>query len=172
MLPNIVITGTPGCGKTSLASEVAKQFPSSVHVDLSRVIKEKKLYSEWDDEMNASILDEDKVADFIDELYEERIDTGGIILDFHSVGFLPDDFFDKVFVLRTDTAALWDRLLARGYPQVKIQENIDCEIFGSSLEEAVEAFGEDNVQEISSNTSEDVQTNVKLISQFFNEFSL
>ncbi len=169
MLPNIVITGTPGCGKTSLAADLAKNIPGTVHVDLSQVIKEKKLYSEWDDTMNASILDEDKVADYIDELYEERIDTGGIILDFHSVGFLPDEFFDQVFVLRCDTAVLWDRLLARGYPEVKIQENVDCEIFGSSLEEATEVFGE-AVQELSSNSIEEAKTNFKLISQFFSDF--
>ena len=165
MLPNIVITGTPGCGKTNLASEIAKAVPGTVHVDLSRVIKEKKLYTEWDDELNASILDEELVADYIDELYEERMDTGGIILDFHSVGFLPSDFFDRVFVLRCETAALWDRLLARGYPKHKIEENIDCEIFGSSLDEAMEIFS--HVQEISSNTPEDAAANLKLISDFF-----
>lgn len=109
LLPNIVVTGTPGCGKSSLAAAVAKAVPGTVHVDLSRIIKEKKLYSEWDDEMNASIFDEELVADYIDELYEQRMETGGIILDFHSVRFLPAEFFDRVFVLRCETAALFDR---------------------------------------------------------------
>ena len=167
MLPNIVLTGTPGCGKTSLGAAIEKAVPGTVHVDLSRIIKEKKLYTEWDDELNASILDEDLVADYIDELYEQRMAQGGLIIDFHSVGFLPAEFFDRVFVLRCDTAVLWDRLLVRGYPRKKIEENIDCEIFAASLEEVADIFDQDLIQEISSNTPDDAIANQKIIADFF-----
>lgn len=170
MLPNIVITGTPGCGKSSLAASLANAIPGTVHVNLSAVIKEKKMYSEWDDELNASIFDEDLVADYIDELYESRLEQGGIILDFHSVGFLPATFFDKVFVLRCETSTLWDRLLARGYSHTKIQENIDCEIFGSCLEEAHEIFQE--VEELQSNDQADALKNLEILCAFTKAFSL
>ena len=166
ILPNIVITGTPACGKSSLGAAIAKTVAGTMHVDLAKVIKDKKLYTEWDDELNASILDEELVADYIDQLLEERIEQGGLILDFHSVGLLPAEFFDRVFVLRCETSTLWDRLSARGYPKHKIDENIDCEIFGTCLDEAAELFDADAIQTLSSNHDDDAKTNLKVISEF------
>ena len=166
-LPNLCITGTPGCGKTSLASELCRHSPGLTYVDLGKEIKERSLFSEWDDEMNASILDEDKVIDFLQQLVAEH-KQGGLIVDFHSVGFFPSELFAGAVVLRTDTDKLWDRLSARGYTEAKVKENVEAEIFQTSLEEAVEAFGEDNVISKESNTPEDAQKNLEFLIKFLN----
>lgn len=49
-------------------------------------------------------------------------------------------WFDFVVVLSTDNTVLFQRLEARGYPQQKIQENVQCEIMHVSIEEAREAY--------------------------------
>lgn len=36
------------------------------HVELSKLITDQKLYSEWDYENNCSIFDEDKVLDYLE----------------------------------------------------------------------------------------------------------
>lgn len=48
----------------------------------------------------------------LDEL-EGRLAPGGKIIDFHSCELFPERWFDAVFVLRTDTKYLFDRLKAR-----------------------------------------------------------
>lgn len=67
-------------------------------------------------------------------------DSGGYIVDYHGSDFFPQRWFDFVFVLRCDNTILYDRLSARGYKNRKMQENVQCEIFGLLLEEARDSF--------------------------------
>lgn len=52
----------------------------------------------------------------------------------------------------------------RGYPEKKLQENIDAEIFGVLLEEARESFDIDIVVELNSEDNDDVESNCARIS--------
>lgn len=54
----------------------------------------------------------------------------------------------------------------RGYHEEKLQENLDAEIFGVLLEEAQEAFDEEIVVELTSEKSEDVESNCNRITQW------
>ena len=47
----------------------------------------------------------------------------------------------------------------RNYADSKLQENLDAEIFGVLLEEAREAFDEEMVVELKSETSDDIDEN-------------
>lgn len=73
---------------------------------------------------------------------KERLNDnrGGCVVDYHGCDFFPERWFDIVVVLRCDNTILYDRLAARGYDGKKIRENIECEIFGSLLEEALESY--------------------------------
>lgn len=59
-LPNIMVTGTPGTGKTTLCEMVAQQSGFK-HVNVGEWVKEQNLHSGWDEEFQCFILDEDKV---------------------------------------------------------------------------------------------------------------
>jgi adenylate kinase len=54
-------------------------------------------------------------------------------------------------------------LYYRNYPESKLQENIDSEIMEVLLQEAHEAFDEEIVIELTSNTSDEMDTNVDRI---------
>lgn len=86
------------------------------HVELSKLILDQKLYSEWDHENNCSIFDEDKVIDYL----EQFIPKGGYIVDFHGSDFFPERYFDLIVIIRCDTKFLYDRLKSRNYPEAKI----------------------------------------------------
>ena len=58
--PNIIITGTPGVGKTSLAELVAQQTGLQ-HVRVNDVVKERGCHEGWDAELESWVVDEDKV---------------------------------------------------------------------------------------------------------------
>ena len=141
-LPNILITGTPGVGKTSICTLLENQLPEEYsiqgfkYVQLAELVRSKKLYKEWDDKFDVPIFDEDMVCDEL----EPMMQNGGIILEFHSCDFFPERWFSLVVLLRCNNTELFDRLSARGYSEDKINENIECEIFGELAEEVAESY--------------------------------
>jgi broad-specificity NMP kinase len=60
--PNVLVTGTPGTGKSTLCALVAAALGGRVeHVDVSAMVKDQGLHEGWDEERQCFILDEDKV---------------------------------------------------------------------------------------------------------------
>jgi adenylate kinase len=59
--PNILVTGTPGTGKTSTCEQVA-QATGLKHVNVGDLVKAQELHSGFDEEHQAYIIDEDKVS--------------------------------------------------------------------------------------------------------------
>ncbi|KAK3735370.1 hypothetical protein QZH41_008701 [Actinostola sp. cb2023] len=150
--PNILITGTPGTGKSVTATELAQRTGLN-YINVGEFAKENDLYEGWDNDLECHVLDEDKV---IDEM-EDVMTDGGNIVDYHGCELFPERWFDIVFVLRTDNTALYDRLQQRGYTDKKLTNNIECEIFQTILEEAKESYQRNIVHELSSNTPEDLE---------------
>ena len=58
--PNIIMTGTPGVGKTSHA-EVLAQSTGLKHLSVNQIVKERNCQERWDVAMQTWIVDEDKV---------------------------------------------------------------------------------------------------------------
>jgi adenylate kinase len=118
----------------------------------------------------------------IDEL-EPMIAEGGVILDWHTCEVFPERWVDLVVVLRCNHSMLWERLEKRcvypssiysllgrsphlptsEYPLKKIQENNMSEIMGVVLDEAREAYAEEIVVELQSETVQDMESNVARI---------
>ncbi|KAI3658169.1 hypothetical protein MP638_000852 [Amoeboaphelidium occidentale] len=158
---NILITGTPGCGKTTLAQKLA-EATGLRHVHVGDLIKREKLYDEYDEEYDSYILNEDKLCDAV----APEILQGGAILDYHSCDFFGEDWFDLIIVLRTETKVLYDRLTSRQYSELKIKENVECEIMQVALDEAKEAYPDTAVVGLQSNTEEDMSENINRIRQW------
>lgn len=59
--PVIVITGTPGTGKSTHAEFLVQESPLPLqHINVSEFVKEKDLYENFDAEWDSYIVDEDK----------------------------------------------------------------------------------------------------------------
>lgn len=58
--PNILITGTPGTGKTTTASLVAAAVNFD-HLEVGKLVKERELHDGFDDTFQSFILNDDKV---------------------------------------------------------------------------------------------------------------
>lgn len=155
--PNILVTGTPGVGKTTFCEQLAEELGFE-HLNISNIIRDEVLYHEWDDELNCSVFDEDRVGDWL----EDKLKSGGFVVDFHSCDFM-GNWFSVVVVLRARTEVLFDRLKARNYSDRKIEENMQCEIFQVPLDEAVETFGEEAILELQSNSVDDITENIKAV---------
>ena len=156
--PNVLITGTPGTGKSSLAERVAAAAGMTQY-DVSATAKAEKMVEEYDEEMDTHVIDEDAVLDHM----EERLGTndGGFVVDYHSCDLFPERWFDLVVVLTCDNSTLYDRLEARGYKASKITKNVECEIFQAVVEEARESYAEEIVRVCPSNDIEEMEMNEK-----------
>lgn len=62
--PNIVITGTPGVGKTTHAEQLA-QATGFQHVSINQIVKDEGFHEGKDEETGSWIVDEDKVCSFL-----------------------------------------------------------------------------------------------------------
>ena len=115
---------------------------------------------EWDEAYQSHELNEDKLLDLLEEVQK----PGGLILEHHVTDLFPERWFDIVFVLRTNNTQLYDRLAAgRGYQGKKLEENLQCEIFQTVLDEAKEAYREELVHELQSNTLAEQEENAQRI---------
>merc|ERR1712187_923170 len=98
---------------------------------------------------------------------------GGCAVDFHSAGFLPDDWFDLVIVLRAETSVLYGRLEKRHYAEAKIKQNVEAEIFQTCLDEAREAFEESSVEvlELQHNSRKELEDSLGTVRSFVDKFN-
>ncbi|KAG6868086.1 hypothetical protein C0993_007665 [Termitomyces sp. T159_Od127] len=158
--PVIVITGTPGTGKSTHAQILANESPLPLeHINVGEWVKERGLYEDFDQEWQSYTVDEDRL---IDEL-EPIVSNGGVILDWHTCEAFPERWADLVVVLRCDHTKLWERLEKRGYPLKKIQENNEAEIMQVVLDEARSSYPREIVVELSSEGMTDLESNVARI---------
>eukprot|EP00927_Polykrikos_kofoidii_P018042 TRINITY_DN18285_c0_g1_i1.p1 TRINITY_DN18285_c0_g1~~TRINITY_DN18285_c0_g1_i1.p1 ORF type:complete len:264 (+),score=73.76 TRINITY_DN18285_c0_g1_i1:67-858(+) len=164
---NILVTGTPGTGKTTFAESLAKASGLR-HIDVGKLIKEKKLYEEWDDERDCSIFDEDMLCDELEPLLE----NGGYVVDFHSPGCFDSDWFGLVVVLRCENSVLYDRLEQRKYSDAKIRENVEAEIFQTCLDDVKEAFEDADslpIWEVSNERRPELEDGIRRVKEFMRE---
>ncbi|CAK9213271.1 unnamed protein product [Sphagnum troendelagicum] len=157
--PNILVTGTPGTGKTSTCSLLASATGLR-HINVGELVKEKSLHDGWDAELDCYVVNDDLLCDEMEDMMRD----GGNLVDYHNCDFFPERWFDYVVVLQTDNSVLYDRLTNRGYMGRKLQNNMECEIFQVLLEDAHEFYNVDIVRALPSNTIEDMSNNVEILS--------
>ncbi|EHP88575.1 Adenylate kinase [Methanotorris formicicus Mc-S-70] len=121
----IAITGTPGVGKTTISKKLAEKLGFR-HIDITEVVKEYKLYSEKDEEMDSYVIDFDKLREFLYGL-------DNVILDGHVSHLLDVDY---IVVLRCNPEVIKKRLEERRYKQKKVMENVEAEILDVCLAES------------------------------------
>lgn len=58
--PNILVTGTPGTGKTTMATALA-EATQLCHVNVGELVRQKNLHDGWDEDFECHIINEDLV---------------------------------------------------------------------------------------------------------------
>ncbi len=122
----IALSGTPGCGKTSVAKILKKKFAV---IDLNRLVVRKKLYAGYDKKRKTWIADIDKVEKFIKNEIK-KYGKKAVLIDSHLSHLLPASIIDIVIVLRCDPKELEKRLKKKKWSNEKIRENVEAEIIG------------------------------------------
>ncbi|KAF1971819.1 P-loop containing nucleoside triphosphate hydrolase protein [Bimuria novae-zelandiae CBS 107.79] len=165
--PNIVITGTPGVGKTTHAEQLAQSLGFR-HVSVNQIVKDEGFHEGRDEKLGSWVVDEDKLLDYLEAT--NLSETGGVILDWHACELFPERWIDLVIVLRCDSTVLYDRLTARGYKDKKLEENMDSEIMQVLLDEARESYREEIVVELRSDKDGDVEGNIERVEMWVDQW--
>jgi len=92
------------------------------------------------------------------------LEAGGKVIDWIHADFWPlESPMDLVITIRADNTLLFDRYIARGYNQEKIEQNIDAEIYNQIGEENVDYYHDEPstvLVELQSNTQRDMEANL------------
>ncbi|NVM34804.1 MAG: AAA family ATPase [Candidatus Lokiarchaeota archaeon] len=133
-MKNIIISGTPGCGKTSVAKEISNLIDAKI-ISLNELAISDKFSFEYDKERKTYIVDFEiflpYVLNRIEEIKQES--PPYLIIESHFSDIIPEKFIDYVFILRCDPDELFKRLEKKDYNIKKITENIQAEILGNSV---------------------------------------
>ena len=131
----IIITGTPGTGKTVLAKKLANLL-NFTYIDVNLIIKTNKLSLNYDKKRSTYIINTNKLNRILISLVKNT--NKSLIIDSHLSHYLPSKLVDLCIVTKCDLKVLIKRLRKRKYSLNKIRENIDSEIFDICLNEAIE----------------------------------
>jgi len=142
----IVITGTPGVGKT-LVSKMLSLKTKSLLISLGELIRKENLYIGVDKDRDTLITDLEKVSRRVQEIISGS--DHDVIIDGHlAPDVVPPEYVTIAFVLRRNPEDLKRILESRHYNEKKIAENLAAEILDVCLYEAVNKFGIERVHEI------------------------
>lgn len=152
----IIVTGTPGTGKTTLAKRLAKKLQFH-NIEVNKIIRKYKISEGYDKKRKTKIIDVKKLNKaLIKEIknynikikYNKikslktkkivNIKKNGIIIDSHLSHYLPKRHVDLCIITKCNLKALEKRLKNKKYSKEKIRENMDAEIFDVCLNEAKE----------------------------------
>jgi len=127
----VLITGYPAAGKTTLAKKLAGHF-GMTYVDFVTFATTHGCVEDYDEERQCHIINEDCISAALDKINKD------LIIDSHIAHLLPGTI---LILVTADRKIIKERMQARGYPEDKIQENIDAMNF-STIEDEIEQQGQ------------------------------
>ena len=132
----IVISGTPGTGKSTYAKDLGESLDRTV-INITQLLSEKGLDDEWDPNRQCFLVDTEQLT----LLQEDLVDTDpDVIIEGHLAHHLDPALAEYCVIMKCELKTLEKRLRERGYDDEKVRENLDCEIFDVCFVESIE-FG-------------------------------
>ena len=129
----VIVTGSPGTGKTTLAKALAEKLDHS-YVDVLALLKEQGI-GDFISRFESLEVDEA----LVNELLRKEIKKSPyLIIDSHMSHLLDPSEVSLCVVCSCNPSLLKVRLEERGYSPAKIHQNIDSELFALCLHEAEE----------------------------------
>ena len=145
----ILISGTPGTGKTTLATGLAKRIGYKF-IDIGKLAEVEHIYLNVDTKRNTKVIDERRLARRLE--HEAKSNDGKLVMASHYAEIFSPKLVSKVIVLRAHPEELRRRLAQRGWSASKVKENLEAEIVGVCSSNALARFGKSKVYEIDTTT--------------------
>ncbi|NPA70129.1 MAG: AAA family ATPase [Crenarchaeota archaeon] len=140
----VIVTGTPGTGKTTIGRRLADLLNYD-YVNLNEELVRRGVCKYIPELDTHEVVDIDQAEKIADEVLDRSLN---IIVDTIALSIIDPDRVDLVIVLRLHPLELFKRLKSRSWRGVKLCSNVMAEVLDYFLIEAVDCFGEHKVAEI------------------------
>lgn len=118
----IIVTGTPGTGKTTISRRLAEEIGAR-YIPLTQHVSSLRLYSRVDSRRNSKVIDLRRTRAELRRILAKDDET--IVVDSHVPDVVaPKRLVQRVIVLRCHPKLLESRLRAKNWNRRKVQENL------------------------------------------------
>ena len=158
----ILVTGTPGTGKTTISRLISIKLNAG-HIDLTTYAQANHLTISRDKFRETDVIDLNAVRRSITEEIKKAL--GSIVIDGHYASDVTKiELVTRIFVLRREPWLLFEELMKRNYSKLKIKENVEAELLGVCLNDT--AFKQDpkKICEIDTSHQNPEETTSRIIS--------
>lgn len=133
-MKNIIISGTPGCGKTSITKELSELIGAKF-ISLNELAVSNEFSFDFDKVRKTFIVDFEIFLPYIlNKIKKIKKDNPQyLIIESHFSDVIPNKFIDWAFILRCDPDELTKRLKEKNFDFKKIMENVQAEILGNCV---------------------------------------
>lgn len=130
----VIITGTPGTGKTVVSQKIC-EVSNSRYVSLNDLAIKEDLILKFDEKRDTKVVNNNKIIERVETLIKEQINTeyDYFIIESHFSDLVPSKYIDYAVVLRCHPDNLVIRLKSKGYKKAKVMENVQSEILGNCI---------------------------------------
>jgi len=130
----VALSGTPGCGKTTVSKEIVKKI-NAKFISLNKLAIEQGFIKKYDEKRATHVIDFKRLIPYlikeIKTQSEKPLEI--LIVEGHFSDIIPDELIDFAIILRCHPDILAARLKARDYKKEKIIENVQAEILANCL---------------------------------------
>lgn len=142
----LLVTGTPGVGKSSVSELLASRIEAR-SISLGDLVEREELHVGVDRKRDTLVADMERVQERVEKIIAGSV--GDVLIEGHFASeVVPPEDVHLVFVLRRDPRELETVLRERLYKEDKVRENLAAEILDVSLYDAVSRCGINNVCEV------------------------
>lgn len=164
----IIITGTPGCGKSSITKKISKHI-NSEFISINDVVRSKNFIEEYDEKRDTYVIDFGKLLPYLINLIKKAKQAKNkyLFIEGHFADIIPKRFIDLVIILRCHPDILKKRLEKRKYKYSKVRENLQAEILGNCANYILEKNLECPIFELDT-SDKSIDECVNIIEKFLN----
>jgi len=147
---SIIITGSPGVGKHTIAKEIERTWKISELIDINKIAIDAGLVEQGQDALD---VDVNKLKKHLEPIISDIprlhwMGRTGLVVGHLAPYVLDGKSFNPCIVLRKNPYKLLDIYKKRGYTEKKMKDNLGSEILGIITNDAIKNFGQEKTFQV------------------------
>ena len=147
---SIIITGSPGVGKHTIAKEIERTWKISELIDINKIAIDAGLVEQGQDALD---VDVNKLKKHLEPIVSDIprlhwMGRTGLVVGHLAPYVLDGKSFNPCIVLRKNPYKLLDIYKKRGYAEKKMKDNLGSEILGIITNDAIKNFGQEKTFQV------------------------